>query len=108
VATIAVYADWDGLDAPLRLGWLHARAGAGREVFEFEFEPAALAHPFIANIHLDPRIGVFEGPQHPPQGHSTFGVFADASPDRWGRLLMKRRLDREQRGRTGRRKGPAA
>ncbi len=97
MATIAVYADWDGLDAPLRLGWLHARAGAGREVFEFEFEPAALAHPFIANIHLDPRIGVFEGPQHPPQGHSTFGVFADASPDRWGRLLMKRRLDREQR-----------
>jgi serine/threonine-protein kinase HipA len=97
VATIAVYADWDGLDASLRLGWLHARAGAGREVFEFEFDPAALAHPFIATIHLDPRIGIFEGPQHPPQGQETFGVFADASPDRWGRLLMRRRLERAQR-----------
>lgn len=96
-ATIAVYADWDGLDEPLRLGFLHARVGAGREIFEFEFAAAALAHPFIENIQLDPRLGIFPGPQHPPQGHQTFGVFADASPDRWGRLLMRRRLERAQR-----------
>ena len=96
-ATIAVYADWDGLDEPLRLGLLHARARGGREVSEFEFAAEALAHPFIENIQLDPRLGVFEGPQHPPQGHETFGVFADASPDRWGRLLMRRRLERAQR-----------
>jgi serine/threonine-protein kinase HipA len=32
----------------------------------------------------------------------TFGVFADSSPDRWGRLLMRRRLERAQRaGRMG-------
>ena len=96
-ATIAVYADWIGLAAPLRLGWLHARGGAGREVFEFEFDTAALAHPAVKNLHLDPRLGLFEGRQHPPQGHQTFGVFADASPDRWGRLLMRRRLERAQR-----------
>ena len=96
-ATIAVYADWDGLDEPLRLGFLHARVGAGREIFEFEFAAAALAHPFIENIQLDPRLGIFPGPQHPPQGHQTFGAFADASPDRWGRLLMRRRLERAQR-----------
>ncbi len=95
--TIAVYADWVGLDAPLRLGWLHARRGAGREVFEFAFEAAALAQPVIRKLHLDPRLGLFEGRQHPPQGHETFGVFADASPDRWGRLLMRRRLERAQR-----------
>ena len=95
--TIAVYADWDGLDQPLRLGLLHARAGASREVFEFEFAAAALAHSHIENIHLDPRLGIFEGRQHPPQGHEQFGVFADASPDRWGRLLMRRRLERAQR-----------
>jgi serine/threonine-protein kinase HipA len=96
-ATIAVYADWEGLNAPLRLGTLHARAGAGREVFEFEFAAAALADPALANIHLDPRLDLFEGPQHPPQGQAVFGVFADASPDRWGRLLMKRRLERAKR-----------
>ena len=94
---IAVYADWDGLSAPLRIGFLHARRGAGREIFEFEFDATALAHPTLANLQLDPRLGLFEGPQHPPQGHETFGVFADASPDRWGRLLMRRRLEREQR-----------
>lgn len=96
-ATIAVYAHWIGLAQPLRLGLLHARRGAGREVFEFEFDAAALAHPATRNLHLDPRLGLFEGRQHPPQGHETFGVFADASPDRWGRLLMRRRLERAQR-----------
>jgi len=96
-ATIAVYADWEGLAAPLRLGTLHARAGAGHEVFEFEFTVAALADRALANLHLDPRLGLFEGPQHPPQGQAVFGVFADASPDRWGRLLMQRRLERARR-----------
>ena len=96
-ATIAVYADWVGFTAPLRLGWLHATRGAGREIFEFEFDAVALAHPATRNLRIDPRLGLFEGRQHPPQGHETFGVFADASPDRWGRLLMRRRLERAQR-----------
>src|SRR3981189_2174131 len=102
-ASIAVYADWGGLPVPLRLSILHARRGAGREVFEFEFDTATLSHPAVANLRIDPRIGLFEGRQHPPQGHETFGVFADASPDRWGRMLMRRRLQREQRtGQVGR------
>lgn len=102
MAAIAVYADWDGLPAPLRLGVLHAQRGAGREILEFEFDATALAHPTVVNLQLDPRLGIFEGRQHPPQGNETFGVFADASPDRWGRLLMRRRLEREQRaGRAG-------
>ena len=97
VAAISVYAHWDGLRQPLRLGLLHARRGAGREVFEFEYDRAALSHPALANLQLDPRLGRFEGRQHPPQGAETFGVFADSSPDRWGRLLMQRRLEREKR-----------
>lgn len=99
--TIAVYADWIGLAEPLRLGLLHARRGAGREVFEFAFDAEALAHPAVGNLRIDPRLGLFEGRQHPPQGHETFGVFADASPDRWGRLLMRRRLERAQRAGRG-------
>jgi serine/threonine-protein kinase HipA len=94
---IAVYADWVGLTGPLRLGLLHVRRGTGREIFEFEFDSSALAHPAITNLQIDPRLGLFEGRQHPPQGHETFGVFSDASPDRWGRLLMRRRLERAQR-----------
>jgi serine/threonine-protein kinase HipA len=99
---IAVYADWDGLSEPLRLGWLHANRTRGREVFEFEFDRGALVRRELANPRLNPRLGLFEGRQHPAQGHDNFGVFADASPDRWGRLLMRRRFEREQRaGRVG-------
>jgi len=94
---IAVYADWDGLAAPLRLGRLEARRSAARELFEFAFDPAALARPDLAGVKLDPRLGAYPGRQYPPQGQETFGVFADASPDRWGRLLMRRRLERDQR-----------
>lgn len=94
---ITVYADWDGLDAPLRLGRLEARRSGARELFEFEFDGAALAHRDLAGLQLDPRLGAYAGRQYPPQGQETFGVFADASPDRWGRLLMRRRLERDQR-----------
>lgn len=95
--SIAVYADWEGLSTPFRLGMLRAQRGAGREIFEFEFYAAALAHPAVVNLQLDPRLGLFEGRQYPPHGYETFGIFADASPDRWGRMLMRRRLEREQR-----------
>ncbi len=94
---MAVYADWSTLAAPLRLGILHASRSRSREIFEFEFDPLALAQPAIARTKLDPRLGPYEGRQYPAQGSPTFGVFADASPDRWGRLLMRRRLERDQR-----------
>lgn len=96
-ASIAVYADWDGLAEPFRLGTLVARRAGGREVFEFEFAAAALGAREISAVQIDPRLGFFEGPQYPPRGRETFGVFADSSPDRWGRLLMRRRLERDQR-----------
>jgi len=95
--TIAVYADWDGLTAPLRLGVLNAQRGTGRDVFSFEFDNTALTHPMVVKLYLNPRLGLYEGRQYPPQGHETFGVFSDASPDRWGRMLMRRRLERSQR-----------
>lgn len=95
--TIAVYADWDGLPDPLRLGLLYAQSAGRREIFEFEFDKTALRHPSLVSLQLDARLGMFEGRQHPAQGTETFGVFADASPDRWGRLLMRRRLERAQR-----------
>lgn len=94
---IAVYADWDGLAIPRRLGFLHARRGAGGELFAFEYDSEALADPQLNTIRLDPRIGLFAGPQYPEQERTTFGMLADASPDRWGRMLMKRRLERDKR-----------
>lgn len=93
---ISVYADWEPLSSPAKLGTLYAHAGGGKEIFEFEFDQDALSDPRMARVSLDPRLGCYSGRQHPPHGQ-IFGMFADASPDRWGRLLMKRRLERDQR-----------
>ena len=94
---IAVYADWESLNGPRRLGFLHARKARSSNVFEFEYDSAALADPELNFTSLDPRIGLFEGRQFPGQHQTRFGVFADSSPDRWGQLLMKRRLERDIR-----------
>ncbi|MBF6042571.1 MULTISPECIES: type II toxin-antitoxin system HipA family toxin [Pseudomonas] len=94
---IAVYADWESLNGPRRLGFLHARKARTSNVFEFEYDAAALADPELNFTSLDPRIGLFQGRQFPGQHQSRFGVFADSSPDRWGQLLMKRRLERDIR-----------
>ena len=94
---ILVYADWVGLNGPVLLGHLHVSGTrGGGERFEFEYAPGALASPDL-QVRLDPRIVLFAGRQHPPQGNNTFGMFADASPDRWGKLLMRRRFEREVR-----------
>lgn len=34
---------------------------------------------------------MFKGRQYAPADKSMFGIFEDSCPDRWGRLLMKRR-----------------
>jgi serine/threonine-protein kinase HipA len=94
---IAVYGDWYGLAEPLRLGRLYTHRAAAREVFDYEFEGEVLSRPDMAGLKLDPRLGWFAGRQYPPQGQEAFGAFSDASPDRWGRMLMRRRLERAQR-----------
>lgn len=94
---VAVYADWDGLARPVRLGLLYSRRSGGREIFEFEYDREALDDGAVTAVPLDPRLGRFAGRQYPPAGRETFGVFADSSPDRWGRMLLRRRLERDQR-----------
>ncbi|WP_044873012.1 HipA domain-containing protein [Pseudomonas sp. LFM046] len=97
MSLIAVYADWDGLPGPRRLGFLHSRRTRATERFEFEYDTAALADPHLAGLQLDPSLQPFGGPQYPAPPRDKFGVFDDSSPDRWGRLLMDRRFERDQR-----------
>jgi len=94
---IAVYADWEGLAGPLLLGMLQAHAGAGKEIFEFAYADQALAHPQIRELLIDPRIAGYAGRQYPAEGMPNFGIFLDSAPDRWGRMLMDRRLARAKR-----------
>ncbi|BAU73866.1 type II toxin-antitoxin system HipA family toxin [Metapseudomonas furukawaii] len=93
---ILVFADWVGLDGPQSLGTLHCQRTRGTERFEFEFADAALAG-LAQQALLDPRLQPFAGRQFSAQGAANFGIFADASPDCWGRLLMRRRHERDVR-----------
>ena len=87
--SIEVVADWAGLTGPRRMGSLTAAPARGKEVFAFEYDEDWLAsRPAPA---IDPALHLFRGAQYPPTGHEQFGVFLDSAPDRWGRLLMRRR-----------------
>jgi len=100
---IEVVADWVGLDGPTRMGELSATPSRGKEIFAFEYDPKWLST--AGRQALDPSLMLYEGPQYPSTGRPNFGLFLDSSPDRWGRVLMRRReaqLAREE-GRAERR-----
>ena len=42
------------------------------------------------SVYLDPELMPYAGRQY-PSGKSIFGLLADSSPDRWGRVLMNKR-----------------
>ena len=81
------------------MGSLFATPSRGKEIFLFEYDSMWLKtqHSQI----LDPHLRLFAGPQYAKSDHANFGLFLDSSPDRWGRVLMKRR--EEQRAREEKR-----
>lgn len=86
---IFVYADWKGLDGPALVGTLYPNTLKGREVFSFEYDTQWLEHR--KNSLFDPDLQFYGGRQYTQDEKTLFGVFSDSCPDRWGRLLMKRR-----------------
>jgi serine/threonine-protein kinase HipA len=84
---IYVYMDWENA-GPECIGTLRFEQVRGWEVFSFSGNKAWLAHKEFPM--LDPDIGQFEGPQYLGEGKRNFGLFLDSSPDRWGRMLIKR------------------
>jgi len=86
--TIYVYDDF-GFDTPALLGKLYVNVMKGGEVYSFEYDTDWLKRNRLS-VNLDPELVAFGGRQF-PTGKNIFGLFADASPDRWGRILMKKR-----------------
>lgn len=86
---IEVWADWEAQVSPRKLGLLHATPARGKEVFSFEYESSWLES--AAHAQLDPELRLHRGPQYPAHERANFGLFLDSSPDRWGRVLMRRR-----------------
>lgn len=86
---IHVYADWAGLKESILMGILSAEVIRGKEIFSFEYSKEWLKSGHHHNI--DPNLHFFTGPQYNNSDKPNFGLFLDSSPDRWGRVLMKRR-----------------
>lgn len=87
---VLVYADWSGMEAAQLMGRLHVELLRGKEIFSFEYHPNWLETK-PAQI-LDPDLQLYQGKQFLSAAtKSNFGVFLDSSPDRWGRVLMRRR-----------------
>jgi serine/threonine-protein kinase HipA len=72
----------------IRVGklWIHVRKG--RESASFEYGANWLKHP--EKFALEPALKLTEGAFHTQSGMDVFGSIGDSTPDRWGRVLMRR------------------
>ena len=86
--TIYVYADWAN-QSPALIGRLYVHTSRGRELFSFEYSSDWIRKVDVSFV-FDPDLHLYEGRQYTPD-KPLFGVFSDSCPDRWGRLLMKRK-----------------
>lgn len=86
---IIVYENWSDI-IPNKMGILYVDYAKGKENFSFEYDEGWLTSNKSALV-IDPDLSMYNGRQFLPFGKKLFGIFSDSCPDRWGRVLMKRR-----------------
>ncbi len=86
---IYVFAHWVGMIDPIYMGLLTAEYVRGKEIFSFNYSKEWLQSGY--SQLLDPDLQFYSGTQYANDEKQNFGIFLDSSPDRWGRLLMRRR-----------------
>lgn len=86
---ILVYADWRDLQETAQMGTLTVTSAKGKETFSYEYSDEWLKSGF--SQMLDPDLQLYSGANYPRDEKINFGIFLDSCPDRWGRVLMKRR-----------------
>jgi len=84
-----VYACFDWLDSPKLMGELGYESLRGSDSYSFRYDEEWLQK--YGALFLSADLRGFPGMQYTQPGHDVFGCFADALPDRWGRLLVARR-----------------
>lgn len=89
IKDIYVFAHWAGMKEPVLMGVLKAEFTRGKEIFSFSYSENWLKSRY--SQILDPELQLYSGSQYAKDEKQNFGVFLDSSPDRWGRILMKRR-----------------
>src|ERR1700721_2951255 len=75
-------------DRNLRAGRLYAHRHRGVESASFVYDDRYLADPDA--YALDPVLPLVSGTLQTPAHRGMFAAFADSSPDRWGRTLIRR------------------
>lgn len=97
---IFVDADWAGPE-PLvrRVGTIEVSIVRGQEVASFSYDPRWLESR--AGVVLDPLLPPAAGPRYFSKGMLP-GLMHDSAPDRWGRMLIRRReaLEARREGRS--------
>ncbi len=86
--SVYVFADWADFTEPTFVGTLRSSVTKNKEHFSFNYDNLWLQSPAVQQI--DPDLNLYTGEQH-GEDSKNFRVFLDSCPDRWGRLLMKRR-----------------
>lgn len=84
-----VFAHWEEMENPVLMGRLHAELLRGKEIFSFEYDEDWLKSKYAQS--LDPDLELYAGLHYLNDDKPNFGLFLDSSPDRWGRILMRRR-----------------
>ncbi len=85
--TIFVFMD-KGTEPAALVGRLFVDYGKGKESYSFEYDESWLSGS--ERFAIDPGLPLFRGRQY-SANQNIFGVFQDASPDRWGRTLLQRK-----------------
>lgn len=67
--------------------WSHRRQNV--ESATFVYAPSYMARQDA--YPLDPSLPLVSGQLQTPENRSIFGAFSDSSPDRWGKMLIRRR-----------------
>lgn len=83
---LVVHLDAAGLGPDQVIGALRRERARSGAVVSFTYDDAWLSLP--RSFTLDPALGLYPGEQFPAR---LPGIFSDAAPDRWGRMLLERR-----------------
>lgn len=85
--TVFVFMD-QGTAPAVLVGRLFIDHAKGKENYSFEYDENWLSLP--ERFAIDPELPLYRGRQYPgnPQ---IYGIFQDASPNRWGKTLMQRK-----------------
>jgi serine/threonine-protein kinase HipA len=86
-----VHLDAADLGPAVIVGRLRRSRQRGLSVISFEYEADWLTS--ARAFSLDPSLGLFPGQQYP---QNLPGIFADTTPDRWGRTLLERDVARTE------------